>query len=229
METNGIQTALRLCPLFRGVDDGALSRLVSSDRVTLRAFRSGEDIPLTVGEERALVILTEGQALAYSCDTERSVILRAISRGTAFGVSILFSDEPPVSYIRAKGKVEAFYLPSPVVRSLIEENETFRMNYIAFLSGRIRFLNRRIACYTAGSAERRLALHLVELPESEPGVVRIDTSLSDLCELLDVGRASLYRALSKLTEAGLIERDDKRIRILDRDALLRYGAEDGTP
>ena len=223
-----LEAALKRCSLFKNVASDAISALVSRDGVVLRTFRSGEAIPLTENGVRALVILTDGQALAYSCDTERSVILRAISPGTAFGVSVLFSDEPPVSSIRAKGKASALYLPSPVVERMIEANATFRMNYISFLSGRIRFLNRRIACYTAGSAERRLALYLVDLPEIDDGVVHIDTSLSDLCELLDIGRASLYRALSGLSAEGLIERDDRRIRILDRDALVRYGAEDGT-
>lgn len=228
MTSNAIREVLTLSPLFRGVEETVLDRLLSNDTVAVRSFSQGESIPLSTEGERALVILTDGQALAYSSDTERSVILRSIDRGTVFGVSVLFSDEPPVSEIRAKGKASALYLPASAVRALIEESHTFSMNYIAFLSGRIRFLNRRIACYTAGSAERRLALYIVDLPELDRGVVRFDTSMTDLSELLDIGRASLYRALSRLTEAGLIERDDRRIRILDREALVRYGTEDAS-
>lgn len=225
MQTN-LQTLIRIldqCPLFSNVSEDVMTTLLSSEEACIRAFSPGEEIPLLNGNDRALVVLTSGIALAYSTDAARSVILRAISPGTAFGVSILFSDEEPVSVIRAKGKAEALFLSPEAVWKLIELSTDFRMNYIRFLSGRIRFLNRRIACYTAGSAERRLALYLADLPEESPGRAYIDLPLSDLCEQLDIGRASLYRAFTKLTEAGLIERTDRHVRIFDRKALFHYG------
>lgn len=222
--TEHLSASLSLCPLFREIPQETFDHLLSNESIRIRCFRGGEEIPLLCGNERALVILTDGHALAYSSDAERSVILRTITKGTAFGVSILFSKEDPVSVIRAKTSAEALYLPSHVVYELIDESPAFRRNYIAFLSGRIRFLNRRIACYTAGSAERRLALYLSDLPEIESNVVVLDTPMTDLCELLDIGRASLYRALRRLADDGLIERDDRRIRIPDLTALRRYGA-----
>lgn len=228
MERHKLFSALCLCPLFRDVDQATLDALLSGGTVLLREFSAGEEIPLSDGENRALVVLTEGTAMAYSLDKERSVILRTISPGTAFGVSVLFSDEAPVSVIRAKNAAKALFFPSPIVQALIAESEAFRMNYIAFLSDRIRFLNRRIACYTAGSAERRLALYLADLPEIAPSVALLDLAMTDLSELLDIGRASLYRAFQRLSESGLIRREDRRIEILDRRGLLCYGAESDT-
>ncbi|MBR2908248.1 MAG: Crp/Fnr family transcriptional regulator [Clostridia bacterium] len=228
MEQNEVISVLSRCPLFRSVEKEVLSSLLSTDGVRTCVYSHGEEIPLASGNEHLLVILTRGTALAYSLDKERSVILRTVTPGTAFGVSVLFSEEAPVSVIRAKTSAEAVAIPSSVVRSLIAESPTFRMNYIEFLSGRIRFLNRRIACYTAGSAERRLALYLVDLPEAADGVAVLDVPMTDLSELLDIGRASLYRAFGRLSECGLIRREDRRVEILDRDGLLRYGA-DGYP
>ena len=223
MTDNHPCAVLNACPLFRDVNTDALDALLMEGRIARLSFSTGEEIPLTYGDERALVILAEGMALAYSLDAERSVILRTISPGTAFGVSVLFSEDSPVSVIRAKTAVEAIFFPASVVQSLIAEHAAFRMNYIAFLSGRIRFLNHRIACYTAGSAERRLALYLTELPEIHEGIALLDIPMTDLSEMLDIGRASLYRAFGRLSDAGLIRREDRRIEILDRNGLLRYG------
>lgn len=217
-------SALAHCPLFSMVSEEVLLKIPMSKHASVRTFSSGEEIPLSVNGSRALVILTGGLALVYSADTARSVILRAIRPGTPFGVSVLFSDEAPVSVIRAKGKAEALYLSLDAVLELIESNAEFRMNYMRFLSDRIRFLNRRIACYTAGSAERRLALYLSDLETDASGIAHIDIPLSDLCEQLDIGRASLYRAFGKLCEAGLIERTDRTVRITDPSALLCYDA-----
>ncbi|MBQ5661825.1 MAG: winged helix-turn-helix domain-containing protein, partial [Clostridia bacterium] len=49
----------------------------------------------------------------------------------------------------------------------------------------------------------------------------LNTSITSLSELLDIGRASLYRAFDKLCEDGLIEKDGRRIRIPDTEALLQ--------
>lgn len=219
------KTAIARCPLFHGIPESTLASMLSPETAALRQFSAGEEIPLTKGDTRALVLLTEGIAFAYSTDEKRSVILRSIEPGTVFGVSVLFSDEAPVSVVRAKTAVSALCWDADTVAVFLRENEVFRMNYIAFLSGRIRFLNRRIACYTAGSAERKLALYLAELPRDAESTVYLDISMTALCELLDVGRASLYRAFSKLSEQALIARDDRRVRILDHSALLSYGAE----
>ncbi len=227
MEETDLLLVLSRCPLFRAVERDTLAALLKKDGVRTRAFSPAEEIPLSEGGAHLLAVLTRGTALAYSLDAERSVILRLISPGTAFGVSVLFSEEDPVSVIRAKTPSEAVIFPAHVVEELIASDPVFRMNYIAFLSGRIRFLNRRIACYTAGCAERRLALYLVDLPASADGVAMLDVPLTDLSELLDIGRASLYRAFGKLSDSGLIRRTDRRIEILDRDGLLSYGTERG--
>ncbi len=225
MGNTGLYEILTKCLLFRGVERERIEALDKTGEVRFTRYAAGEKIPLTVESERALVVLTHGTALAYSRDAERSVILRSITPYTAFGVSILFSEEEPVSLIRAKTSVEAFAIPASLVEGLIGESAVFRRNYIAFLSGRIRFLNRRIACYTAGSAERRLALYLLSLAADENGVTVLDVPLTDLSELLDVARASLYRAFTRLSESGLIERTERTVRILDRDGLLRYESE----
>ena len=214
------------CPLFTGVEQSQLDALRDSDRVTLASYPPGCEIPLSAGGERALVVLTQGTALAYSRDAERAVLLRAIGPATAFGVSVLFSEDEAVSVIRAKTASVAVSIPASLVARLLDESAVFRRSYVSFLSGRIRFLNRRIACYTAGSAERRLALYLLSLREREPNAVTLDLPLTDLSELLDVGRASLYRAFTRLSEYGLIERHGRRVAILDRSGLLRYESDD---
>jgi len=115
-----------------------------------------------------------------------------------------------------KDKVQLFFQPIPrcKTRSCGSKNE-----YISFLSGRIRFLNRKIAFYTSGSAERRVALYLSSFNSDE---IEPDIPMNSLCELLDIGRASLYRAFDKLTDDGFIKRDGDKINIVNRQAMLDY-------
>ena len=108
-------------------------------------------------------------------------------------------------------------MPERAIKQLLEEDHAFLYQYLGFLSGRIRYLNRKIGYLTAGSAERRLALYLASLGEK---TVRLAESISALSELLDVGRASLYRAFDKLTDDGFIAKDGRTIHLLDTDGML---------
>ena len=89
---------------------------------------------------------------------------------------------------------------------------------LSFLAGRVCFLNRKIQCFTAGSAERRLALWLLS---EEEEVITLPSSLTTLSDMLDIGRASLYRALDKLEGDGLIRRNGREITLLSQENILK--------
>ena len=78
-------------------------------------------------------------------------------------------------------------------------------------------MNLKIGYLTAGSAERRLALYLYSLGKRE---FRLTDSISALSELLDIGRASLYRAFDRLREDGFLQKDGRNLCLLDPDAML---------
>ena len=56
----------------------------------------------------------------------------------------------------------------------------------------------------------------------ENNVVSLNISLSQLAKSLNLGRASLYRAMEKMEQDQIISRDKKTICILDRQALEIY-------
>ena len=104
------------------------------------------------------------------------------------------------------------------LEELLETDKKFLYNYLGFLSGRICYLNQKIRYLTAGSAERKLALYLSSFGEE---TVELDASLSSLSELLDIGRASLYRAFDTLIADGYIQKDGRTIHLLDVDAMIQ--------
>ena len=77
----------------------------------------------------------------------------------------------------------------------------------------------KIMFYTSGSAERRLALYLDSF---KTDTVTPDMPMNALSELLDIGRASLYRAIDSLVSDGFIKRDGDSILIIDRDKMLDF-------
>ena len=104
------------------------------------------------------------------------------------------------------------------MRELLAQDEGFRDAYLVLLSDRVRFLNRKIQCFTAGSAERKLALWLIS--EDQKSIV-LPSAIASLADMLDLGRASLYRALDKLEDEGLISRSGRTITVISQERILQ--------
>lgn len=212
--------------LFREADKELIASVLS-DGMNIRSYSAGEEIVPHEKYEKNLVIILEGIASVFSLDTERSVLLRTLTRGDIFGVAELFGDgDISISRVEAKNKCKVLFLPESKMRQLLEEDKRIMYNYLDFLCCRIRFLNRRIACFTAGTAERRLAFYLDSLAcdcekHEEPAKVTPEVSMGALALMLDIGRASLYRAIDTLTADGFIEKDGKSFLLRDRDKMLK--------
>lgn len=195
------------CPLFVGT--GYAKRAVSSESCTLKLFGDGE----TVSDGGAALVLS-GSVRARTSSGKHKLSLRMLLPGSLFGVSALFSEEGYATELCSVGSSRVLFFEQSLLEELMQEDFALAKNYIRFLSGRVRFLNRKIACLSAGTTDAMLALYLLE---SEDGLY-VD-SFSGLAEGLGVGRASLYRALDKLELKGYISRSLHGINILDRNGL----------
>lgn len=118
--------------------------------------------------------------------------------------------------LTAEKNTEVLFLPEDVILWAMRRDFTITENYIRYLSERIWFLNEKISGLTAGTAEQRLAVFLTEHcgPEGD-----IATSMTDLSRQLNIGRASLYRALDTLEQKGLIQRGNKALHVINLDGL----------
>lgn len=205
-------------PIFSGVDSLSVPELFERHGCRAVDFEDGEVI-LSQNENshKAGIILT-GDATATTTDDSKNTLLRFLKAGDFFGIANLFTNEDYVSSIRAKKRCRVFFFTEDAIRDLLETDKTFLYNYLGFLSGRICYLNRKIRYLTAGSAERRLALYLSSF---NTDTIELDASLSSLSELLDIGRASLYRAFDTLTADGYIEKDGRTIRLINPEAMIQ--------
>ena len=204
-------------PLFAKTDTDTLAKWLTADGAVKKSFPAGTN--LSNDSDKQLGILLEGRAEIQSADNGRCVVLRTMNAPGVFGAASLFCESAlPLSHIEAKTACEVLYVPLDHVRRLLAEDEGFREAYLTFLAGRVCFLNRKIQCFTAGSAERRLALWLLS---EENQTVTLPASLSKLADMLDIGRASLYRALDKLEGDGLIRRNGREITVLSQDDILK--------
>ncbi len=181
-------------------------------------FESGEIIHSPECAERRVGLILSGSASVTTNDASKETLLRFLKSGDFFGIANLFQGSAFVSVIRAQKKCRVFFWSEETIRTLLEQDKAFLYRYLEFLSGRICFLNQKIRYLTAGSVERKLALYLSAKKDT---VIELDASLSSLSELLDVGRASLYRAFDRLIEDGYVQKDGRTITLLHPEDMLK--------
>ena len=203
---------------FSELDHAATVALFETHGCFIKSFSDGETILSPDSEERFMGLILCGNATVKTKDPSKNTLLRFLREGDVFGVSNLFSEEPFASNITAEKKCRVFLIPRDAIRALLLQDSAFLDRYLSFLCGRVCYLNKKIGYLTAGSAERRLALYLSSFDSKE---ILLDASLSALSELLNLGRASLYRAFDRLSLDGHIQKEGKKITVLNKDAMLK--------
>lgn len=222
--TDTIRALLASHPLFKDCSEALIEQAVAGCR--LSRFEAGEEMK-SYDDHPILCIISKGSAQVYTKEHSTDLLLRILRKGDTFGVATLFghTGNSTITKITAIEATEAVCMSEETVRILIMNDPALAMRYIDFLADRIRFLNRRISCLGAGSAERKLCAWLDSvIPEgSEDDTYTLSLPMNRLAEALGLGRASLYRAFDELAAASVVIREGKTLRIPSRDALRHYG------
>ena len=200
---------LSQCFLFEALPTEALPPLTAS--LAAEHCPAGTVIYSRTGFRQAVGVVLKGR---LSVLKGQELLLKTLGPGQCFGAAALFCPAKDyVTTVQAKSPAELVFLPHSWLIRLFEEYPQTAVSYIAFLSQRIRFLNRKIDSFTAPSAREALLRHLLEIHRD--GAAEITGGYSQLARTLNIGRASLYRALDALEAEGCIRRDGKCITILE--------------
>lgn len=207
--------------LFKGVDKDRIDSLLTSITLEERAYVKGATIysPEIFDKKIGFVYRGECTVGRYS---NGSVIPLNVSRVyDSFGILTCFSPENEFpTVITAKSSATVLFMDHGDLRSLLTQSSEVSLNIIEFLTRKINFLNEKIAAFSGGSIEEKLANHLISLTKKHASR-EFDFNKKKSAEALNCGRASLYRALEALTSAGYITLEDKKIIINDLEGLER--------
>ena len=212
--------------LFQNAAEGTLAGALDDPLTEVREFARGEVVYDPERFERAVGLVLTGRIRVSGGGTPR-YRMRTLTKGDPFGAATVFSpDDGYVTRLTAETRTRVLFLPQKVLARLLYEDPAVAENYIVFLSGRVRFLNEKIRLLTDPTTEDALLDFLAEnAVKTEDGyAVRLTRGYSALADALNMGRASLYRALDGLESAGLLSREGKIIRIPDPEALKKMRA-----
>lgn len=203
--------------LFQGVEPEALPFALRDRRCTRERVPKGTAIYTPHRFRRCLGVVLEGKVQV----NKGMLIMSVLEQGELFGAAALFhQEEDYATTLTAQTRCSLLFLSQELVEELMARFPQVGRNYVAYLSGRIRFLAGKIDALTAGNAERKLAQYL--LSQTGDGLAEAEYSSAGLAKRLGVSRASLYRAYDALSARGFIRREGKRIRLLDEAGLRQW-------
>lgn len=171
-------------------------------------FQKGEVIYSANRYQKAIGIVLEGKMSAMG----ENILKRSFCEGDVFGAAALFStDQNYSSEIIAQSRCKVQFIDEQILKELFKKYPECSLNYIAFLSDRVRFLNQKIAQLSSRDSDSKLLCYL-RANSNEFGEIEVK-NMSALCKMLGIGRTSLYRSIEELENKGLITKENNIIRV----------------
>ena len=204
---------LRGTVLFSGVGEEWIRGWLCRANVSISEYETGEYLFRKDDKSNRVCVLLRGTADVNRVSSDGLMHMSTLKKNDLFGAaSLCGKDESFVTDIRCNEHARALIIPEEEMLNLLSENRTVLQNYLSYLNGRIRFLNKRLDAFSKNSVSARILTYLSA--ESIDRVYRVK-SFTKLSESLCISRATLYRALDALELAHKIQRNGKEIKLLE--------------
>ena len=206
----------RLFP-FSNISDAELQSILNELSYRITTFEKNEIVLSCDHYDCELGFLLSGKCEVRRKRLKENILLQNLSQYDSFGILTLFSNEDYPTVISAKCKTQILFIQKERFLECLKRHPEVSMNVMTFLADRIQFLNKKIATLSGTTVEEKVRQYIL-FQYNEFGE-RFSFNASRVADLLNIGRASLYRAIDSLQEEGLLELDDKIIYITHPDVL----------
>ncbi len=198
--------------LLKGLNENEKQKVISMFSKSSK-FKKGDVIYSANTFKSALGVILNGTA---SATTENSdgFFKKSFTKGSVFGAAAIFGDGGAyVSQIIARTDCEVLFIAETVLKKIFALYPQTSLNYIYFLSDKIRFLNQKLNMISSPSAEDTVYKYLIE-NMNDDHIVSLSVSMSLLAKMLGLSRATLYRSFDALESKEKIIKQNNEIKVI---------------
>lgn len=206
---------IRRVPLISEIDAAVLNRCIAENQIFIRHYAKRVTVHHQHDACDTLDIVLSGSLAAYSLSENGSeVTMFAFRKDSIIGANLLFGDNHayPLN-IYSVTACDLLHATRSAVMELLHEYH-FVLQFVKSLSMNSQGMNRKITMLTQKTLRENIMDYLKEqsiLYESSDFVLPI--SKKELAHYLGVQRPSLFRELKKLKQEGIIEIENRRVRL----------------
>ena len=207
--------------LFKDIPSENIDSILRSVKIEERSYQRGDTIYSPDDFHKKVGFIYHGECVVGRQSSSGVIPLNVSVKYDSFGILTCFSDRDEFpTVITAKTSCAVLFISADELRTLVNQNPSLSFNIITFLTRKINFLNDKIAAFSGGSIEEKLANYILGLTKKFNSL-EFDFNKKKSAEALNCGRASLYRGIDALRSAGYITFEDKKIIINDLEGLER--------
>jgi len=154
----------------------------------------------------------------------KEVITELITKNNLFGFKEALSDEPYANYAVAVENTELVLIPKDVLLHELTKEPGLHLSLERNLSNSINQLENKLFLTAYMGVKKRVATTLVELSDIYINTLDselIQLSREDLANYIGVSPETVIRTLSEFKDKGLISIETGKIRVIERDQLLK--------
>ena len=143
--------------------------------------------------------------------------MKSFKKGTCFGVAAVFcGNDMYVSTVTAKTETKIVFITENQLNDMFNKYPKTAVNYIKFLSDKIRFLNKKLGILASPTAEETILNYITSIANGN-GIAELPNNMTLLSKSLGISRASLYRALETLESEGLILKEKNIVKVIKNE------------
>ncbi len=201
--------------IFNGINEATVKNITASFPA-LQNYKKGEVIYSGQDFKNALGFIIKGKVIAVS-NNNNQTYLQKFGENMCFGAAALFGgSDSYVSTITAKTDTLILFISEQHLQKLFIEYPQTAVNYICFLSDKVRFLNTKLRVISSTGAEDTVFTYLSNIAD-QSGYAQIPESMTTLAKMLGLSRASLYRVLDSLEQNGNILRENNKYKVIKNE------------
>lgn len=207
--------------LFKNVDTDIIESMLLEISVEKQHYEKGDIICSPENFDKKIGFISQGECVVARRSGGDLIPLNLAKKYDSFGVITCFSDhEDFPTLVTAKTACKVVYIDRDTLKALVERSSLISLNIIRFLANKVTFLNDKIATFSGGCIEEKLASYILTMSK-KLGTLEFEFNKKKSAEALNCGRASLYRAISALESCGYIICENKKMIINDLLGLER--------
>lgn len=201
--------------LFKNLTDFQIKEITKNFQKPI-LFKKGEIIYSDTVFNNALGFIIKGTAFAVS-NNQNKIVLKMFESGMCFGAAALFGGgDSYVSTITAKTDCEILFLSETLLENIFRKYPTTAINYVTFLSDKVRFLNNKLRVISCTNAEDTVLTYFSTVCD-DTDCIDIPKNMTRFAKMLGLSRASLYRALDILEQNGSILKENNKFKVIKNE------------
>lgn len=181
-----------------------------------RTYAKGTTVHAQGDPCKGMELVLSGTLVAYALSQNGSEnVIFEFSKNSAIGANLIFgnANHYPMNIYCTEDCVLQYLSKSDIENLLNDYN--FTLNFIKNISLNSQGMNKKIAMYTQKNLRENIMDYLyAQSAEQQTKSISLTISKKQLADYFGVQRPSLFRELKQLKDEGIIDIDNRQIRIL---------------